>query len=177
VTDRQRIFNVVAVGAGVVGRAAAPALLVSTPAGAPPLVRRIVYTSDAAQLHLRATTGGGLLLGADDGRGRVTEDDSPEGVGKAASAPLQRARRIIPEFGGAAPVDRCRLGIGVRAVPADGKCIPGPMPAAEGLHIVFAHGGMTPAPALGELIADSIERGAVPPQLVAFGLERFEAMA
>jgi glycine/D-amino acid oxidase-like deaminating enzyme len=156
----------------------APGLLVTTPPCAPrPLVRHILYASDAAHLHLRATSDGGLLLGADDSDGRVTEDGSPEGLRGAARVLLQRAQRFIPEFDGAALLDRCRLDIGVRGVPADGKSIAGPMPSAGGLHVVLTHSGVTLAPALGELIADSIETGAVPPQLVPFGLERFQAMA
>lgn len=155
----------------------APGLLVTTPACEPrPLVRHILYTSDPAYLHVRETPGGGLLLGADDTDGQVTEDESREGVRKAALALLERTQRLIPGFEGAALLDRCSFGIGVRAVPADGKSIAGPMPAAEGLHIVLTHSGVTLALALGELVADSIETGTVAPQLGPFGLERFQTI-
>jgi glycine/D-amino acid oxidase-like deaminating enzyme len=156
----------------------APGLLLTTPACAPrPLVRHILYSSDPAHLHLRETPGGGLLLGADDTDGQVTEDDSREGIRKAALALLERTQRLIPGFEGVALLDRCQFDIGVRAVPADGRSIAGPMPSAEGLHIVLTHSGVTLALALGELIADSIETGTIAPQLGPFGLERFQTIA
>jgi glycine/D-amino acid oxidase-like deaminating enzyme len=155
----------------------APGLLVTTPPCEPrPLVNRILYTSHPSHLHVRETPDGGLLLGADDTDGQVTEDGSEEGIRKAARALLERTQRIIPSFAGAALLDRCRFGIGVRAMPADGKSIAGPIPAAEGLHIALTHSGITLAPALGELIADCIETGTLAPQLEPFGLERFQAI-
>jgi glycine/D-amino acid oxidase-like deaminating enzyme len=156
----------------------APGLLVTTPACEPrPLVRHILYSSDPAHLHVRETPDGGLLLGADDTDGQVTEDGSQEGIRKAALVLVERTQRLIPSFEGAALLDRCRFGIGVRAVPIDGKSIAGPMLSAEGLHIVLTHSGVTLALALGELVADSIETGTVARQLDPFGLERFQAIA
>ena len=156
----------------------APGLLVTTPACGPrPLVRHVLYTSDAEHLHVRETPDGGLLLGADDTDGQVSEDGSPEGIRKAALALVERTQRLIPSFEGAALLNRCRFDIGIRAVPTDGKSIAGPMPSAEGLHIALTHSGVTLALALGELIADSIDTGTVAPQLQPFGLERFQTFA
>lgn len=67
--------------------------------------------------------------------------------------------------------------VGVRAVPADGKSIVGPMPGARGLHIVVTHSGITLAPVLGELVAESIDTGTVPLPLAPFALERFQSFA
>jgi glycine/D-amino acid oxidase-like deaminating enzyme len=156
----------------------APGLLVATPHGeSRRLARRILYTSDSSHLHIRETPGGGLLIGADDTDGRISEDDSKEVVKRAAFDLLQRVRRIIPQFPGGELLERCRLGIGVRSMPADGMSIAGPMPSATGLHLAVTHSGVTLAPALGTLIADTIESGSPAPRLAAFGVGRFQTIA
>jgi glycine/D-amino acid oxidase-like deaminating enzyme len=156
----------------------APGLLVTTPDGEHRrLARRILYTSDPHHLHIRETPGGGLLIGADDTDGRISEDDSETSVKRAAFDLLERTRHIIPEFAGGALLARCRLGIGVRPVPTDGMSIAGPVPSATGLHLAVTHSGVTLAPALAILIADTIESGRPAPRLSPFGLGRFQAIA
>jgi glycine/D-amino acid oxidase-like deaminating enzyme len=156
----------------------APGLLLTTPDDESRRVaRRILYTSDANHIHLRETSGGGLLMGADDIDGRISEDDSPEAVERAAFDLLERVRHIIPGFKGGELLEHCRLGIGVRPVPADGMSIAGPIPSATGLHLAVTHSGVTLAPALGTLIADTIETGSLAPRLTPFGLGRFQTIA
>lgn len=155
----------------------APGLLITTPDGeARRLTRRILYTSDASHAHVRETPGGGLLIGADDTDGRILEDTSPENLRRAAFDVLERVRGIIPAFGGGALLDECRLGIGVRPMPADGRSIAGPMPSATGLYLAVTHSGVTLAPAIGSLLADTMESGAPAPGLAPFGLERFQSI-
>ena len=155
--------------------ARAPGLLVSTPDGdARRLARRVLYTSDGKGIHIRETPGGGLRLGADDTDGMITEDPSAARAREAAIILLERAREHMPRFEGAELVDRCRLGIGIRPMPADGHSIAGPVPGAEGLHVVVTHSGVTLAPALGRLVAEAVATSRVPDTLAPFGLERFQ---
>ena len=60
-------------------------------------------------------------------------------------------------------------------MPVDGKSIVGPMPGAQRLYVVLTHSGVTLAPALGDLVAESIDTGVGPPALAPFGLERFQS--
>ena len=55
--------------------------------------------------------------------------------------------------------------------------IAGLMPSATGLHLAVTHSGVTLAPALGSLIADSIETGSPAPRLTPFSLGRFQTIA
>ena len=156
----------------------APGLLVRTPDGGHHrLARRILYTSDAHHLHLHETASGGLLIGADDTDGRISEDDSEDSLKRAAFDLLERARAIIPAFEGGDLLARCRLGVGVRPMPADGMSIAGPVPSATGLHLAVTHSGVTLAPALATLVADTIETGNLAPRLAPFGLGRFQHIA
>ncbi len=156
----------------------APGLLITAPGDeSRQLTRHILYTSDSSHAHVRETVDGGLLIAADDADGRILEDGSEESVRRAAFDTLERVRGIIPAFEGGRCLDDCSLGIGVRPVPTDGMTIAGPMPSATGLHLAVTHSGVTLAPALGALIADSIETGSPAPRLAPFGLGRFQTIA
>ena len=151
----------------------APGLLVKTPAdNCFRRARRVLYDGDTG-IHLRESSDGGLLLGSDETDGMVERDSPPGPVRKAAAALLERAAYLIPGFEGAALLDECELGIGVRAVPADEKSIAGPMPDSQGLYITLTHSGVTLSLVLARLLADTIEQGSVPEELAAFGINRF----
>jgi glycine/D-amino acid oxidase-like deaminating enzyme len=156
----------------------APGLLITAPGDASrQLTRHILYTSHSSHAHVRETADGGLLIAADDADGRILEDGSDESVKRAAFDILERVRDIVPAFEGGRCLDDCSLGIGVRPVPTDGMTIAGPMPSATGLHLAVTHSGVTLAPAIGSLIADSIESGSPAPRLAPFGLGRFQTIA
>ncbi len=152
-----------------------PGLLVTTPSTAPSqLLRHILYLDRPAEaMHLRPAANGGLQLGADDTDGLVAEDSSPERMREAASELLRRAKALIPGFAGEACLDGCELAIGVRAYPQDGKTLAGALPGAEGLYLIATHSGITLAPALGRLMAETIVDGRAPEPLQPFSLERF----
>ena len=152
----------------------APGLLVTTPPDASLLVRGIVYTPDKGGLHVRDAGEGRLLIGADDTDGQISEDQSPNSVRNAASVLLDRVRRYIPRFQGEYLPDDCDVVIGTRAVPADGRSIIGPALSAEGLYIAVSHSGITLAPVLGELIADTLESGGMSEKIRPFLLDRFD---
>ena len=152
----------------------APGLLVKTPPDESfRLVRHALYDGDTG-IHLRESSDGGLLLGSDDTDGMVERDSPPEQVRKAAGVLLERTKRLIRRFAGAALLDECELGIGIRAVPADGKSIAGPMPVSDGLYIALTHSGVTLSLVLAELLADAIEHGTVPAELAPFGISRYQ---
>lgn len=155
-----------------------PGLLVTTPdLGPRQLLRRVVYFADGPQFHLLPDFNGGLKLGADDTDGMIAEDPSPEGQRRAARLLLGRAAEAVPGFAGAELLDQCRLAIGVRPYPADGVSLAGPLPGAQGLYVAATHSGITLAPALGRLLAQSITTGQTPEALVPFGLERIEGLS
>jgi len=153
-----------------------PGLLVTTPSTAPHrLVRSVVYMSGTEEFHVQTEAGGGLRLGADDIDGKIAEDHSPENLRAQAIELLRRTKRIIPGFVGESCIDECRLGVGVRPYPEDGMSLVGSLPGSEGLHVVATHSGVSLAPIIGTLMADSIINGELPEQLKPFSLERFQA--
>jgi glycine/D-amino acid oxidase-like deaminating enzyme len=155
-----------------------PGLLVTTPCTAPSqLLRHILYVdSPVDAMHLRPAANGGLQLGADDTDGSVADDPSPDRMREAATKLLRRAKALIPGFVGEACLNDCELAIGIRAIrayPQDGKTLAGALPGAEGLYLIATHSGVTLAPVLGQLMAETIVAGLVPEPLQPFSLERF----
>ena len=90
---------------------------------------------------------------------------------------LERARALLPAFPGAACLDQCRLHIGVRPYPQDGRTLAGALPGSDGLFVVATHSGVTLAPAVGRLMAEVVAEGRTPPELESFSLDRFQAFA
>ena len=87
---------------------------------------------------------------------------------------LERSTALFPDFDAPGVLDQCQMGVGIRGVPADERSIVGPLPASEGVHIAVTHSGVTLSLVLGRLLADSIEQGGVPDELVPFGVSRFQ---
>jgi len=155
-----------------------PGLLVVTPSTAPHrFVRRVLYLAGGEEFHVLPTPEGGLKVGADDTDGMVAENPTPQRLREAAALLLERTRRLIPAFAGVDCLDDCRIGIGVRPYPRDGKTLAGELPGSRGLYVVATHSGVTLSPAVGRLMAELIAEGAVPAALAPFGLERFQAFA
>lgn len=156
----------------------AAGLLVTTPDDETRrFARHILYLEGAQSMHLRATPGGGLLLGADDTDGMVSEDPGDASCRRAALKLLERAQRYLPAFRGPELIDGCRLDVGVRAVPADGMSIVGAMPGSPGLYVVATHSGVTLALALAEWMADAVVHGDIAEEIAPFNLERFQGFA
>jgi len=155
-----------------------PGLLVVTPSTSPRrLVRRVLYMAGGDEFHVLPTPDGGLKVGADDTDGMVAEDATPQRMREAARILLERTRAWLPAFEGEACLDRCRIGIGVRPYPQDGKTLAGELPGSRGLFVIATHSGVTLSPAVGRLMADLIADGRTPDALAPFGLERFQAFA
>jgi glycine/D-amino acid oxidase-like deaminating enzyme len=151
-----------------------PGLLVTTPAEEHrQLAQHVLYDYDAG-VHLRPGGSGGLVIGADETDGLVEEDSDLETQRKAAHRLLEKTQAMLPDFEGPSVLDRCSLRIGIRAVPADGDSIAGPLPSSEGLFVVCTHSGVTMGPAIGNLTADAVITGQLPKQFAPFGLERFQ---
>ncbi|MEM8686686.1 MAG: FAD-binding oxidoreductase [Pseudomonadota bacterium] len=155
-----------------------PGLLVTTPSTAPHrLVRSVVYMSGAEEFHVQTEAGGGLRLGADDIDGKIAEDQGPQNLREAGIDLLRRTKRIIPGFVGESCIDECRLGVGIRPYPEDGMSLVGPLPGSKGLHLIATHSGVSLAPIVGSLMAESIVEGQLHERLEPFSLERFQAFA
>ena len=131
--------------------------------------------SGTEEFHVQTEAGGGLRLGADDIDGRIAEDQSPQNLRDAAIDLLRRTKRIIPGFVGESCIDECRLGVGVRPYPEDGMSLVGPLPGSKGLHLIATHSGVSLAPIVGSLMAESIVDGQLHERLEPFSLERFQA--
>ncbi|MFT5445714.1 MAG: glycine/D-amino acid oxidase-like deaminating enzyme [Gammaproteobacteria bacterium] len=155
-----------------------PGLLVTTPSTAPQqLVRHIIYVAGEDALHILPAPNGGLKIGADDTDGIVADNPSEDRIRAAAIDLLRRTQRLIPTFVGESCIDECRIGIGVRPYPQDGKTLAGPLPGADGLFVIATHSGVTLSPAIGKLMAELIAEGRTPDELAPFSLSRFQAFA
>jgi len=113
---------------------------------------------------------GGLLLGAGDIDGLVTDTTSPVAAADIAGRLLDRAVRVFPA---ARDVRIVESRIGVRPMPGDGHTIAGRLPGLDNAWVIATHSGITLGPLLGQLIADEICRGTASALLAPFRPERF----
>ena len=151
-----------------------PGLLLTTPPlPAPPPLRHLFYSAPQNELHILPEFNGGLKIASDDIDGMIIDNQTPEHLRNMGQLLLKRAYAMLPQLTGKIDVDDCKLGIGVRPYPSDGKTIAGPMPRASGLHIIATHSGITLAPVLGMLMAEAITTGTSPEMLASFALTRF----
>ena len=143
-----------------------PGLLAVTSHPTAPL-GRVVH---APGIHLRPDASGGLLLGAADLDGLVTDTSSPEAASAVAARLLERAARVFP------PARAVRLvgsRIGVRPMPVDGQTIAGRIPGLANAWVLATHSGVTLGPLLGRVIAGEIVGGTPSVVLAPFRPERF----
>jgi glycine/D-amino acid oxidase-like deaminating enzyme len=143
-----------------------PGLLALTSPPAAPL-HRVVH---APGIHLRPDPTGGLVLGATDLDGLITEDSSPAAAAGVAEQLLARAGRMFPPARGVRLIESR---IGVRPMPADGHTIAGRLPGVDNLWVLATHSGVTLGPLLGGLIAGELAGGPPSALLAPFRPERF----
>jgi glycine/D-amino acid oxidase-like deaminating enzyme len=147
-----------------VGRVPGLLAVTSRPAQA---LGRVVH---APGIHLRPDASGGLLLGATDVDGLITEETSRETAFAVAGQLLDRAARVFPSAKGVRLVD---ARIGVRPMPSDGVTIAGRVPGFANAWMLATHSGVTLGPLLGGLIAAEIVEGELSPMLAPFRPDRF----
>lgn len=145
-----------------------PGLLAVTSAPTQPL-GRVVH---APGIHLRPDASGGLLLGATDIDGLVTDGSTPEMASATAARLIERAARVFPAARDARLVESR---VGVRPMPGDGQTIAGRIPGLTNAWVLATHSGVTLGPLLGRLIAGEIVGGAPSAVLAPFRPERFAA--
>jgi glycine/D-amino acid oxidase-like deaminating enzyme len=149
-------------------------LLVETPAA--PLASgfdMVLWSPDETGFHLRRTSGGGLLLGADDTDAQIRVDASDESLATARRTLIERALEWMPDL---RKIDLHRGAthrIGRRAMPADDHSILGPLKDAPGVYVAATHSGVTLALAIAELLAEEITSGTAPAALAPFHPARF----
>ena len=155
-----------------------PGLILTTPPlpGAPPL-RHLYYSAPKNELHILPDFNGGLKIASDDIDGMIIEEQTRDHLRDMGQRLLERTYTVLPQLTGTIDIDDCRLDIGVRPYPSDGKTIIGPMPDAKGLHIIATHSGITLAPVLCKLMAEAITTGTYPATLAPFALTRFSGFA
>lgn len=141
-----------------------PGLLAHTET-APPLVNGVIL---AEGLHIRQKRDGALLIGVGRGEGLMEGDD-----------PDAHARELMERLGalidGAGALKLARYSLGHRPTPGDGLPVIGPVPGVAGLYMAVMHSGVTLAPAVGQLAARELLRGARDDLLAPFAPERFLA--
>lgn len=154
-----------------------PGLLLTTPPVDAGVLQHLIYMDGSEELHILPDFNGGLRIGSDDIDGLVIEDQSPKNLRKCGIELLRRAQIVLPGFISESLIDDCKLAIGVRAYPEDGKTIVGAMPGSDGLYVIATHSGITLAPAIGSLLAKGICEGNMPEKLLPFSLDRLEGFA
>lgn len=82
---------------------------------------------------------------------------------------MARAVRALPELA-STRIEAIR--IGTRPIPADGLPAVGPVPGAEGLYVVAAHGAVTLGPLLGRIVARELAHGEHDGRLAPFRPDR-----
>ena len=149
-------------------------LLVETPA-APlaPGFDMVLWSPDEAGFHMRRTSGGGLLLGADDVDAQIRADPSEEGLAAGRAVLIDRALDWMPELRKIDLHQGATHRIGRRAIPSDGYSILGPLKDAPGAYVAATHSGVTLALAIAELLAEEITTGRMPAALSPFRPARF----
>lgn len=116
-------------------------------------------------LHVRQTTEGRLLGGADFGGGDPGVDAA------ATSRDLFEVMRGMFKDGASLAYEYHTLGY--RPMPGDGFPIVGRAPKIDGLYVAVLHSGITLAPAVGLFAAEEIMTGARNALLEPYGPERF----
>ncbi len=154
----------------------APGLLVTTPPLSTPRPVHIIYTESGTALQFQPDVGGGVRMGSDETDGLILQDQSPENLRRIGQELLGHVQHFVPGLAAEAVIDQSALDIGIRPYPEDGKTIAGALPGANGLFVVATHSGITLAPALGKLMAQTIATGTVPDMLRPFGLDRLAGM-
>jgi glycine/D-amino acid oxidase-like deaminating enzyme len=83
---------------------------------------------------------------------------------------LAPARKVVRGFAGV-QIENAKLGI--RAIPADGHPVVGPVPDCEGLYVVCSHSGVTLAPFFARAVMREVLHGETEHRLASFRPERF----
>ena len=138
------------------------------------LAQRILYPPDRGGLHLRPTSTGGLLIGADDTDALVTEAPLPparlQEIGRTL---LVRASDWLPTLPIADAGRHLSTYICNRPIPQDDRPIVGRLPNISGVFVAVTHSGVTLAPLLASLLAEEIVLKHIPPLLNPYRPNRF----
>jgi len=142
---------------------AEPGLLVlSRPNGA--LLNGLVL---APELHMRQTSDGSIVAGADFGG----SDPGRDAAATARDVFLKLQSMLI----GGDALQLAGYTVGFRPMPADGFPIVGRPAGRDGLYVAVLHSGITLAPAVGKFAADELLRSRRDPLLAPYGPARFAA--
>ncbi len=142
-----------------------------------PVSQRLLNSIVLSQgLHMRQTTEGRIVTGADFGGGRLADGATPDEICKASEDLLAEASCLFLPAAFPPPTEKLEFEfytVGERPQPRDGLPILGAVPGRPGLTLAVMHSGVTLAAIVGELLADQAATGATDPALAAFSLSRF----
>jgi glycine/D-amino acid oxidase-like deaminating enzyme len=119
----------------------------------------------APGVHFRPEGDGRVVLQDDDTDALVGPDTPPDPDLPACRELWRRAGAYLPDLAGAAIVE---ARVGIRALPADGYPVVGPLPGRDGLYLAVTHSGMTLGPLLGEVAAAEVVGGPPDRRLATF---------
>jgi glycine/D-amino acid oxidase-like deaminating enzyme len=91
----------------------------------------------------------------------------------AADSPERTLAAVRSTFRDAGSVELLSTRLGVRPMPADGEPIVGPVAEVPGLYLAVMHAAITPAPAVGRLVARELVDGGVESALAGCRPDRF----
>lgn len=153
-----------------------PGFLLTTPPLTPNTLRHLIHSDASTEVHFLPDFNGGVRIGSDDVDGQIIDNQSTENLKRQGLELLRRATIWLPVLN-TISVDDCKLAIGIRAYPEDGKTIAGPLPGAKGLFVIATHSGITLAPVIGYLMAEVVTKGTIPEMLKPFLLDRLEGFS
>lgn len=128
--------------------------------------RGVVHTEG---VHFRPEGDGRVLLQDDDTDALVGPDTPADPNLPACRELWRRGCAYLPDLAGATIVE---ARVGIRAMPADGYPVVGPVPGRDGLYLAVTHSGMTLGPLLGEVAAAEVLGGPPDPRLAPFRATR-----
>lgn len=118
-----------------------------------PLTADINQLVTSPELNVRPAGGGRLMLQALDLDATAAAGTTPETASPLANEFTRRLQNLLHNTENAAISE---IGVGRRAMPADGRSIIGPAPSAPWLYLVATHSGVTLAPLLGTGVTSEI---------------------
>lgn len=115
---------------------------------------RVLFTP---RCHIRPDASGRLLICRNDAIHTLGPNADLSPTMPEANELIQEASRVLPALA-SAKADEVKLGI--RAIPADGLPVIGPISDIDGYYVAITHSGVTLAPAIGAMVASELlEKG------------------
>lgn len=130
-------------------------------------LKAVVHTDN---LSVRPDGAGRLMIRHHEFDSVVTHGQQPGDVSNIMDDLLERTRSVIPA---AVDAEVVEMRVGYRPIPADGLPVIGAVPAINGLYVALAHGAVTLAPVMAEIVASEATTGQLDDRAASFRIDRF----